>query len=216
MEKSKIKILAGIILFGSLWGFSEVILGSMLDNAGIPSGGIMTGFFAITFLVISRIFYRQPGMQLGMGLIAGGLRIFNPFVGCQICSAIAIMGEGAIFELIWYKFSFDLKKFQTYTIQISMGIISGYILFVSGYIITQILTPIVGGAGFLIENLISFIPRILASGLLPALIGAMILPAIMQITKIEFKIKDKLYYPTTISISAFCWIFVIGTWFIFA
>lgn len=214
MEKSKKKLLAGIIVFGSLWGFSEVLLGSFLENAGISSGGIMTGFFAITFLIVSRIFYRQPGMQLGMGLIAGGLRIFNPFVGCQICSAIAIMAEGAVFELIWYKFSFDIERYKTNTIKISMGILTAYLLYISGYTITQILTPVVAGSGFYLENLVIFMPRILASGLLPALIGAFMLPAIMQIKKLDLTIKDKLYYPATISISAFCWILVIGIWFI--
>lgn len=214
MEKSKKKLIAGIIIFGSLWGFSEVLLGSTLENAGISSGGIMTGFFAITFLVVSKIFYRQPGIQLGMGLIAGGLRIFNPFVGYQICSAIAIMTEGAVFELIWYKFSFDIEKYKTYTIQMSMGILTAFLLYVSGYTITQILTPILAGSGFYFENLVIFMPRILASGLLPALIGAFMVPVIMQIKKLDLTVKDKLYYPVTISISIFCWIFVIGIWFI--
>lgn len=213
---NKKKLILGMIVFGSLWGFSEVILGSVLSDAGMPSGGIMTGFFAITFLVVSRMFYRQPGMQLGMGLIAGGLRVFNPFVGCHVCSAIAIMAEGAIFELIWYKFSFDLGKYKTYTMQISMGVFTAYILFVSGYIVTQILTPIVAGAGFYLENLLVFMPRILASGLLPALIGAAMLPAILQINKLDLTIKDRLYYPATIGISAFCWIFVISIWFLLA
>lgn len=216
MEKNKKKLIAGIILFGSLWGFSEVLLGSTLENAGISSGGIMTGFFAITFLVASKIFYRQPGIQLGMGLIAGGLRIFNPFVGCQICSAIAIMVEGAVFELIWYKFSFDIEKYKTYTIQMSMGILTAFLLYVSGYIITQILTPILAGSGFYFENLIIFMPRILANGLLPALIGAFMVPVIMQIKKLDLTIKDDLYYPATISISVFCWIFVISIWFMMA
>ena len=70
----KIKLVAGILLFGSLWGFSEIIIGSALQETGLPAGTIMTGFFVITFLVLSRMIYRQPGMQFGMGLIAGALR----------------------------------------------------------------------------------------------------------------------------------------------
>jgi hypothetical protein len=216
MEKSKMRLFAGIILFGSLWGFSEIIIGTTLSDAGLPSGGIMTGFFVITFLVITRLFYRQPGMQLGMGLVAGGLRLFNPFVGCHICSAIAIMAEGAIFELIWYKISFDFKELKTLTMQASMGVVTAYLVFIGGYVVTQILTPIVSGAGFFIENLIVFMPRILSSGLLPALIGAVVLPVVLQTKKLDLKIKDRLYYPTALGVSAFCWVFVIGTWFLFA
>ncbi|KYK30625.1 MAG: hypothetical protein AYK22_03325 [Thermoplasmatales archaeon SG8-52-3] len=209
-----LKLLAGILVFGSLWGFSECIIGSGLSEFGLPTGAIMTGFFAITFLVISRMTYRQPGMQLGMGLVAGALRLFNPFVGCHLCSALAIMAEGAIFEVIWYKISLDLTEIKPLTMQISMGIISAYFVYIGGYIITQIFTPIVSGSGFFIENLITFMPNILSSGLLSALIGAFVLPVILLTKKIDLRLKDRLYYPTTIGISVFCWLFVVGNWFL--
>ena len=213
---SNLKLIAGIIVFGSLWGFSECIIGSGLNELGLPTGAIMAGFFAITFLVISRMTYRKPGMQLGMGLVAGTLRLFNPFVGCHLCSALAIMAEGAIFEIIWYNLSFDFRELKTPFMQASMGILSAYFVFIGGYIVTQVLTPIISGPGFFINNLIAVIPNILSSGLLPALIGAVVLPAIFLIRKIDIKLKDRLYYPTTIGISVFCWLFVVGFWFIFS
>ena len=208
------KLLAGILVFGSLWGFSECIIGSSLGEIGLPTGAIMTGFFAITFLVISRMTYQKPGMQLGMGIVAGTLRLFNPFVGCHLCSALAIMAEGAIFEIIWYKISFDLRELKPLSMQISMGILSAYFVYIGGYIITQILTPIISGSGFFIGNLIAFMPNILSSGLIPALTGAVVLPAVLLTKKLDLRLKDHLYYPTTIGISAFCWIFVIGYWFL--
>ena len=209
------KLLAGVLLFGSLWGFSEVIIGSALNDAGLPSGAIMTGFFALFFLVMSRTMYKKPGMQLGMGVVAGTLRLFNPFTGCHICSALAIMAEGALFEIIWYNISSNFKEFKTLRFQASLGIITVYCIYVGGYIVTQILTPLVGGSLFYIENLVSFMPRILASGLLPALIGGIMLPTTLIISKADLKIKDKVYYPTTLGISAICWLTVIGFWFIF-
>jgi hypothetical protein len=181
----KKKLLVAIILFGSLWGFIEVILGSLIADAGYPSGGLMTGFFAIPLLILSRMIFKQPGMQLGMGLVAGTLRLLNPFVGCQICSAIAIMAEGALFEIIFYTISNDLRELKNITMQSSIGIISAYILFVGGYIITQILTPIVAGAGFYLENLIVFMPKILASGILPALIATVTVPVIFWVKKLD-------------------------------
>ena len=209
----KMKLFAGILVFGSLWGFSEVIIGSTLSDAGLPSGAIMTGIFVMIFLVMSRIIYRQPGMQMGMAMVAGTLRLFNPFVGCHLCSALAIMAEGLLFEIIWYKLSFDLVDMKTLKFQGSIGVLTAYTLFVGGYIVTQILTPIVAGATFYVENLIVFLPRILASGLLPALLGGAIIPATLLIKKADIKIKDRLYYPTAIGISTFCWIFVVGVWF---
>ena len=207
------KLFAGILVFGSIWGFSEIIIGSMLKDAGLPYGAIMTGFFVLTFLVLSRMFYKQPGMQLGMGVVAGALRLFNPFAGCHLCSAIAIMAEGAIFELIWYSFSIDFDKLRSITNQVSMGVVTAYLVYIGGYIITQILTPIVSGVGFYAQNLVVFLPRILASGLLTALIGAIVIPVVLQISKLDFKIKDSLYYPTTFGVSAFCWIVVLSVWF---
>jgi hypothetical protein len=203
------KFIAGIIVFGSLWGFAECILGSVLRDLNLPAGAIMTGIFAIGLMTLSRTTFRQPGMQTGIGLVAGALRLFNPFGGCFICSAIAIMAEGCLFDLIWTSFSLDLKKPQNLTIQTSLGIISSYIIYVGGYIITQILTPLFSSAGFYLENLLVFIPQIFASGLLAALIGAITVPAIFTLQKLDITIKDRIYYPITIGISTTCWIIVI-------
>jgi len=200
MEKKK--LVAGILVFGSLWGFSECIIGSLLRDAGLPAGAIMTGIFALLFLTMSRVLYKQRGMQLGMGLVAGTLRLVNPFGGCYLCSAIAIMAEGAIFELIWYSFSLELRELRTFSLQASLGIISAYCVYVGGYIVTQILTPVVSSAGFYLENLLVFIPQILASGLFAALLGGVTLVGVFSLQMLHLSIKDRLYYPTTLGVSA--------------
>jgi hypothetical protein len=203
------KFIAGIIVFGSLWGFAECIIGSLLRDVNLPAGAIMTGVFAIGLMTLSRTTFRQPGMQTGIGLVAGALRLFNPFGGCFICSAIAIMAEGLLFDLIWTGFSLDKEKTHNLTIQASLGITSAYLVYVGGYIITQILTPVFSSAGFYLENLVVFIPQILASGLLAALLGVLSVPAMFRLTTLDITIKDRLYYPVTIGVSAFCWFFVI-------
>jgi hypothetical protein len=203
------KFIAGIILFGSLWGFAECIIGSLLRDANLPAGAIMSGVFAIGLMTLSRTIFRQPGMQTSIGLVAGALRFFNPFGGCFICSAIAIMAEGFLFDLIWTGFSLDQKKTYSLTIQVSLGITSAYLVYVGGYIVTQILTPVFSSAGFYIENLIVFIPQILASGLLAALIGSVSVPAVFILQKLDVTIQDRLYYPVTVGVSALCWVIVI-------
>ena len=209
MEKRK--LFAGVLLFGSLWGFSECIIGSMLRNAALPAGSIMTGVFALGLKVMNKIVYKTRGMQLGMGLIAGILRLLNPFGGCYICSAIAIMAEGIMLEILWSKISLDFKELNTLTIKTSMGIVTSYCVYVVGYVVTQILTPVFSSAGFYIENLILFIPQILASGLLAAVIGGIIAPTMFLLKKYDTNIvRNRLYYPTTIGISALCWLIVIA------
>ncbi len=169
----------------------------------------MTAVFAVGLMTFSRFIYKQRGMQLGMGLVAGALRMFNPFGGCFLCSAIAIMAEGMLFELVWYNLSFDLKELRSLTFQSSIGIVSSYGLYVGGYIITQVLTPVFSTAGFYLENLIVFIPQILASGLLAAILGAVMLPVVYQLKQLNLTVKDRLYYPVTIGVSAVCWMMVI-------
>lgn len=203
------KFIVGIIVFGSIWGFAECIIGSLLRDVNLPAGAIMTGVFAIGLMTLSRTTFQQPGMQTGIGLVAGVLRFFNPFGGCFICSAIAIMAEGLLFDLIWTAFSLDQKKTQTLTTQVSLGITAAYLVYVGGYIVTQILTPVFSSAGFYLENLIVFIPQILASGLLAALLGVATVPAVFALRKVHITIQDRLYYPVTIGVSAFCWVFVI-------
>jgi len=212
----KMKLFAGIIVFGSIWGFAECIIGPTLDDVGLPSGVLMTSFFAIGLMMMSRMLFKQRGMQLGMGLVAGTLRMFNPFGGCVICSGIAIMAEGIIFELIWYGMSLDLRELKTYTMKISMGIVSSYCCFVGGYIITQILTPLVSSAGFHLNNLIAFMPQILSRGLVAALIGGATIPLILILKNIDISgVKDRVYYPTTTAISIICWAVVIANTLLF-
>jgi hypothetical protein len=203
------KLVAAVLVFGSLWGFAECIIGSMVRDANLPAGALMTGIFALGLMTLSRLTFRQPGMQTGMGLVAGALRVFNPFGGCFLCSAIAIMAEGLLFDLIWTGFSLDQKTTRTIIDQASIGITASYIVYVGGYIVTQILTPVFSSAGFYLQNLVAFIPQILASGLLAALLGVITVPAVFMVKKIDVSVKDRLYYPITLGVSALCWIVVI-------
>ncbi len=203
------RFLVGIIVFGSMWGFAECIIGSLLRDVNLPAGAIMTGVFAIGLMTLSRVTFRQPGMQTGIGLVAGALRFFNPFGGCFICSAIAIMAEGLLFDLIWTGFSLDKSESHTLTTQISLGITASYLVYVGGYIVTQILTPVFSTAGFYLENLVVFLPQIFASGLLAAILGVATVPVVFALKKEQITLQDRFYYPVTVAVSLFCWVFVI-------
>lgn len=213
----QMKLFAGIIVFGSLWGFSESIIGPILADAGLPDGMIMAGFFAMMFLVLSRMFYQQRGMQIGMGLVAGSLRMINPFGGCHLCSAIAIMAEGLLFEIIWtYGTTINLDNIQKLQSKVSLGIFTTYIVFSGGYIVTQVMTPLVSIGSVQIGNLLMFLPQILARALPVALLGGITVPLALESKRLHLELKDNLYYPTTLGVSMLCWIIVIGNWFLYA
>ena len=207
---NRMKIIAGMLVFGSLWGFAECIIGPALSELGLPSGVLMTSIFGIGILTISRLLFQKRGMQIGIGIIAGLLRLFNPFGGCIICSSIAIAAEGVLFELIWFSYSANLKEVKSILNKVGMGIISSYICYVGGYIVTQVLTPVVSSAGFHLEDLIAFTPQILSKGFPAAIIGGLVVPFIFILKDIDIaNIKDRIYYPTTAIISALCWFSVI-------
>jgi hypothetical protein len=204
------RTIAGIIALGSLWGFAECIIGSWLRDAGLPVGTLMTAIVGIGLLTLSKTIFPQRGTQLGMGLIAGTLRLIYPFGGCYVCSGIAIMAEGALFELLWTWIDTDLRQIKTLSMQACLGIITGYIVYVGGYTVTQILTPLLSTAGFDAANLIAFTPQILASGLLPAIITAITVPTVITLRKLHLTIEDPLYYPLTAATAAASWCLVIA------
>jgi len=205
------KLFTGILVFGSLWGFAECIIGSALRAADLPAGAIMTGVFAFGLMLLSRLLFKAKGMQFGMGVVAGLLRFFNPFGTCHICSAIAIMAEGLAFELMWLGLSTDSEEHVSLVMKSSMGVITSYGVYVIGYIITQILTPVFSSAGFFLQDLVTFLPQIFASGLLAAVIGGVVSPLVFKLQEFDVqKVKNSVYYPVTLVVSVLCWVVVIA------
>ena len=202
--------LAGILLFGSLWGMLECILGDFLRDQNLPAGAIMTGLVAVAMMSYTRIVFRKRGMQLGMAMVAGLLRLTNPFTGCLICSAISIVSEGIIFEAIWYKL-FDLREFRRPTTIASMGMITSYLCYIGGFLVTQVLTPIVSSVAFNPNDLVAFLPQILAKGLPAGILGIFSILAIDRVRSYDIsKLKSRFYYPVTISLAVVCWILTIA------
>lgn len=205
MEK---KVAAGIVLFGSVWGMLECLLGDALRNHDLPAGAIMSGVVALGLMSYSRMVYKRRGMQLGMAGVASILRLMNPFTGCLICSAIAILVEGAIFEILWYNL-FDMRELRKIDV-VSLGIVTSYLCYVGGFITTQILTPIAVSIGFNLDDLIAFLPQILARGFPACILGAFSLPLVNFVRSYDIsRIRSTLYYPIVASVSLICWIVTI-------
>ncbi|MEM2935349.1 MAG: hypothetical protein QXF32_03195 [Candidatus Thermoplasmatota archaeon] len=194
------KIITATLLFGSIWGLIECSLGDWLHGYNLS---FVTASMAIFLMAATRHHFRQPGMQMSMALIAGLLRYFNPMGGCLLCSAIAIVIEGIIFEGIWL---IPWHRYETMTIKTGMGIISFYTIYFLGYFVTQILTPLIAGK-FYLADLVAVLPKIFASSTFAGIIGSFALPLAYFPVKIEM--REKFYYASVYSIVAICWIAVI-------
>ena len=112
---NRYRFLAGIIVFGSIWGMLECTIGSpgvSSSLGGLPAGAMLAGLFGLGLMVWTRRTYRIPGMQLGMALVAGMLRFVAPIGSCVICSALAIGAEGLVFEFIYSRPSLNINKLK--------------------------------------------------------------------------------------------------------
>jgi len=203
------RIFASTLLFGSLWGFAEIVLGDLLRNAELPAGAILSGVFALGLMLLSRMMFTARGMQFGMALVAGLLRLFNPITASHICSAIAIMAEGLIFELLYPLLIPAADEKSTLVLRVSSGVILSYTIYVTGYIISQILTAALSTAGFHLADLLPYLPVIFGSGLLAAVIGGVVAPlvALLRNVRVE-KVENAVFYPISLIGSALCWLAV--------
>ena len=217
----KWKILLGILAFGSLWGLVECVLGSfdfggLLKN--VPMGALLGGFFGLGLMTYTRKLYGVLWMQLGMGIVAATLRFWSPVGTCVICSALAIAFEALVFEFLFsWKATNPVKnsvKFDlTLAMLIPMGIVAGYLIYISGYFFTQIMTPILTEGSVVASDIGNVAPLILGRGFFAAMFGGISLPLALKlnIPSIDiYKITSKPYYAATISISVFCWAIVIS------
>lgn len=192
------KMLAGMLVFGSIWGLLECSLGDWLHDYTLTSLMVVVAVFLMAF---TRRIFAQPGMQAGMALIAATLRYLNPIGGaCLLCASIAILVQGLVFEAIW---KIPWLKYQSTLMRVSMGVISFFSIASISYLATQILTPVLT-ATFYLSDLSGVLPKIFAHSLIAGLAGSVVLPATFLDVRVH--IKEALYYPVAIAIVTVSWI----------
>jgi hypothetical protein len=95
----------GVILFGSLWGCAEAVLGGVFYAHQVPYGSVLLGFIAFALLSWARVRYPQAGTSTLMGTVAMLYKFANqPFFACHL---LAILLIGASYDLV---FSLRFKR----------------------------------------------------------------------------------------------------------
>ena len=83
-----------LLLFGTIWGFSEATFGEYLYAHNIPHASIYLTFIAVAILAAARISSSFAWTGTIIGLIAMLFKLVNvPFFGCHLL-AIALLGTG--------------------------------------------------------------------------------------------------------------------------
>jgi hypothetical protein len=220
IKKDWFMIAAGIVMLGSVWGLLECTLGSMkTDIAGFPvsMGAVMAGLFGIGFMLLARKMFKVTGVSLGVAMVAGFLRLLAPVGTCIICAAIAIMVEGLIFEIIVNRKvilrNIDGAK-RDYRTLVFAGVITGFVMFTTGYVLTQVLTPLFT-EGILISfsDLWSIKYLIIGRGFYAAILGGIAMPAatLLELVHLDItEIRKGAYYTASIAVSVLCWTAVVA------
>lgn len=218
MEKKAMdnyRVLAGILLFGSLWGMLECMMGEISPD-WFPMGAFLGGFVGLGLMILTRRLYGTMWMQFGMAIVAGALRFWAPVGTCVVCSALAIMMEGMAFELIFNRPVFDVNSspnMRDGKTLAFLGIISGFVIFTVGFMFTQVMTPVLTGAIFSTANFANNLPNMVGSGFFAAVFGGISVPVAVLARQLQLdvgRVRRETYYAAAGAVSVFCWALVFG------
>jgi hypothetical protein len=91
--------LVNIAVFGTIWGLSEVSLGTILKSLNIPMSGMFLACIGLTVVIVGRLFVPKRGATLFIGVIAMLLKLFS-LGGVIIGPMIGIITEALVAELV--------------------------------------------------------------------------------------------------------------------
>jgi len=209
---NRYRMLMGIVVFGTVWGLLECLIGGVPQGSGamanFPTGAFLAGFVGVGLMAGTRRIFGVPGMQLGMALVAGLLRFFAPIGTVVICSALAIAAEGIVFEIILLAPSLNLAKLRRPVPLMSLGVIIGYSVYVAGYLFTHVTTPIASGEAFVAADLMSVLPLGLGRGFFAAVAAGIAMPIVVLSRSLHIdveRVAREHYYPISTIVTVFCW-----------
>ena len=211
---SILRVVIGILVFGSIWGLVEATLGGALHLIHLPYKGAITGGIGMAIMATFVVMYRRPKLAFCIAVIAAlfkplsaviyGQPIFAPFV---VNPASAILLEGLAFSLV---VSLLFKGFESsIKTRIGAGVAAGYL----SIILYGVLASAAGMGNWASWGLAERVSSVFANGtglaivgtcllLLGHLVGTKLRPNFWQL----MTVKPKAFYASTIAITAFCWI----------
>jgi hypothetical protein len=209
-----LRVVIGILVFGSIWGFLEATLGGFLHLIHFAHTGAIMGGIGISIMAAFVVTYRRPKLVFLIGVIAAlfkplsaliyGKPIFAPFV---VNPASAIILEALAFSLV---VSLLFKGFEnSIKARIATGISAGYL----GAILFAILASSVGMGKWASWGFTERATGALTDGTGMAIAGTLLLflghlvgtklrPKFWQLSST----KPKLFYASTTATIISCWI----------
>jgi len=206
-------ILAGILVFGSVWGFLEATLGGFLHMIIFPNKGAIMGGIGVATMSAALVIFKKPSMAIGIGIVAASFKLLDawlfylPVTSIHIINpAMAIIFESLAFSLVA---AFAMNKIaKSIPIGIGAGAFVGLIsatawVYFAIYVMNApTYARVVFTAGEFITN----------QGVVQAVFFGIFLPlGYLLGGKLQAKTipslarKRLLYYATSAAITVFCW-----------
>lgn len=207
-----LRVIVGILVFGSIWGLIEATLGGALHLIHFTYKGAITGGIGMSIMAAFVVMYRRPKLAFLLAVIAAlfkllsaviyGQPIFAPFV---VNPASAIILEGLAFSLV---VSLLFKGFESsIKMRIGAGVAAGYL----SIILYGLLASAVGMGNWATWGLAERLSSVFANGTGLAIVGTcLLLLAYLVSTKLRpnfwqfMTVKPRAFYASTIVITALC------------
>jgi hypothetical protein len=90
--------LVTMAVFGTLWGISEMSLGTVLKSLNVPLSGVVLSTIGLVVILVGRVFVPRRGSTLFVGVIACLLKLFS-LGGVIVGPMVGILSEAIIAEL---------------------------------------------------------------------------------------------------------------------
>lgn len=158
-----------LLLFGSLWGISEVIVGGILFKNTVPYASVWLTAWALFVLAVGRGVLNKPGSSTVIGVFAVVFKLVNtaPF----FCHLLAIFLLGVAFDIAS---TFLMKHERRISYR---SIVSGALSACGGYaLFALVITYIVRYEYWTVGGLMKVLHYVFVSGSLAALTAAMVVP----------------------------------------
>ncbi|OGN91606.1 MAG: hypothetical protein A2Z75_06030 [Chloroflexi bacterium RBG_13_50_10] len=209
-----LRVVIGILVFGSVWGLVEATLGGALHLIHFAYKGAIAGGFGMAIMATFVVMYRRPRLVFWIGVIAAlfkplsaviyGQPIFAPFV---VNPASAILLEALAFTVV---VSLLFKGFESsIKARIAAGISAGYL----SAILYAILASSLGMGNWAFMGVTERVTTTLTNGTALAVVGTcLLLLGYVVGTKLRpdfwqlMTVKPKAFYASNIAIAALCWI----------
>lgn len=157
------KYLLGILFFGSLWGFSEAILGGFLYRYNMEYSSVYLTVIAVSILTVAAVYLPGKGVASAIAAFAMLYKFLNtPFFACHL---LGILLLGVCYDLF-----FNGLKVKSKSTSAALTVYANYTLF------ALMITYVFRYAHWIEGGLSKVADHVLMSGTLAALGCVLIVP----------------------------------------